>query len=168
MTSGYPYVPLTNNSAPYSPMPFSGISSSPFLPINSQPLIWFPVKGPEPFTTMVVVHEVISYGDAFGIPWDGSLLRYSVTYKTSLTYPNYQPASPPSLQHSTTASLFQIRGDNSTWTLAIDQVNDCFFDEGGVWTVNLNFAMQYQGDVTDPQGMFGHISSWVLLAGPDI
>jgi hypothetical protein len=168
MTSGYPYAPLHNISAPYPPMPFTGISSAPFLPTNSQPLVWFPVKGPAPFTTMVVVHEVTSYGDAFGPPNDGSMLRYSGIYKTSLTYPNYQPESPPGFQHSTTASLFQLRADDSTWTLAVDQVNDCFFDEGGVWTISLNFAMRYQGGPTSPAAMFCRVSSWVLLTGPDI
>ena len=169
MTDGYPYAPLHNDSPVYPSMPLGGISISPFLPSDPQPTVWLTVKGPAPYTKLAVVHEVTQYGDGFDLSWDGSLSRFSDNYKTSLVYPNYRSDSPPLYRHSTTISLYQLWRADGTWTVAVDQVNTCFFDDGGIWTLNLNFAHQFQGDSsTGWQGSFFRVSSWVLLTDPDI
>lgn len=163
MANGYPYSPLHNDSLAYPPLSGS-ISISPFVPSDPQPTLWLTVKGPAPYQKLAIVHEVTQYGSSpWGTPWDGSLLRFSVDYKTSLVYPNYRSDNPPLFRHSTTVSLFQLRTDG-TWLWAADQVNTCSFDEGGIWTLNLNMAMQAQGDSpTGWEGMFFRVSSWVLL-----
>jgi hypothetical protein len=129
----------------------------------------FPVSGPAPFTHMVVVQELMKPS---AINWMDLPPRISVEGPTSFAYPNYSSENPPQYRHSTTVSPYHFDGSYpSNWTMAVDQINDCYFNDSGWWMINTNVAMMDSYTSSFESGeliedMSWRVSSWILLSGP--
>jgi|HubBroStandDraft_1064217.scaffolds.fasta_scaffold216045_1 hypothetical protein len=169
MNNTEPDYPAANPGPDPVPLPYQDVPALP--PAVPQPVLYLPVKGPYPYNTMVVVHSYTVAEPSWFPILDDSVYRYSDLYQTGFRFPGYDPrtASQIAYQHSTIASLRTLQlSTHDQYTAAVDQVDDAFFDDTGVWTIKLNIALQIAptGDASDLLLFDVAISSWILCYLP--
>lgn len=130
----------------------------------SQNVVRIPIAGPEPFNTLVVVRETVSYGLRTW-PGDGRVHNSPGEFRTSFVLSGFQPSADADVpfKHSTSLTTHHIDlADDTSFMSAFDGL-DAGFDASGRWIVRVDGSLMSDGEWL---GTYATISSWVLCREP--
>jgi len=133
-------------------------------------LVRMPVVGPEPFNTLVAVHESgLGPGTGTGVTWTlmdygGGWTDVQLVFKTAFVLIGYDPRNATPFMHSTTVTMQHVElGDDAAFQADLNSVV-AEFDQDGRWTVTADSVCEV------PSGnhitVVPYVSSWVLCYEP--